>query len=75
MLRAFYGTREWAYWAYGGLALLITSLWMQVQMTVAINTWYGGFYDHLQIAADFSDNPQESRRIISLMDFKALLVF
>ena len=59
MLRAFYGTREWAYWAYGGLALLITSLWMQVQMTVAINTWYGGFYDHLQIAADFSENPQE----------------
>ena len=49
MLRAFYASKEWATWAYGGLALLISSLWIQVQLTVAINSWYGGFYDHLQI--------------------------
>ena len=59
MLRAFYASKEWATWAYGGLALLISSLWIQVQLTVAINSWYGGFYDHLQIAAEFSENPQE----------------
>ena len=28
-------------------------------MSVAINTWYGGFYDLLQNAADFADNPSE----------------
>ena len=59
MIRAFYKSEEWALWAYGGLTLLITSLWVQVQLTVAINTWYGGFYDHLQKAADFADDPQE----------------
>ena len=58
MIRAFYKSEEWALWAYGGLALLITSLWVQVQLTVAINSWYGGFYDHLQKAADFVDDPQ-----------------
>ena len=57
MLRAFYAAKEWATWAYGGLALLISSLWIQVQLTVAINSWYGGFYDLLQNAADYKDNP------------------
>ena len=59
MIRAFYKSEEWALWAYGGLALLISSLWVQVQLTVAINSWYGGFYDHLQKAAEFVDDPQE----------------
>ena len=46
-------------WSWGGLFLLIISLWFQVQMTVAINTWYGKFYDLLQNAGDYVDNPQE----------------
>ena len=58
MVKAFYKSREWALWAYGGGALLFISLWLQVQMTVAINEWYGGFYDLLQNAASFSENPQ-----------------
>ena len=58
MVKAFYKSREWALWAYGGGALLFLSLWLQVQMTVAINEWYGGFYDLLQNAASFSENPQ-----------------
>ena len=59
MIKAFYKSRQWALWAYGGGALLISSLWLQVQMTVAINEWYGRFYDLLQNAASFSDRPQE----------------
>tara|TARA_Y100000590_G_scaffold47649_2_gene50448 strand:- start:4600 stop:5637 length:1038 start_codon:yes stop_codon:yes gene_type:complete len=59
MIKAFYYTKRWALWAYGGAALLIGSLWLQVQMTVAINTWYGDFYDLLQNAADYIDNSQE----------------
>ena len=55
MIKAFYKSRQWALWAYGGGALLISSLWLQVQMTVAINEWYGRFYDLLQNAASFSD--------------------
>ncbi|MGB1683420.1 MAG: SbmA/BacA-like family transporter, partial [Arenicellales bacterium] len=59
MIKAFYRSREWALWAYGGGALLVLSLWLQVQMTVAINEWYGGFYDLLQNAANFKENPQD----------------
>ena len=59
MIKAFYQSRQWALWAYGGGALLMSSLWLQVQMTVAINEWYGRFYDLLQNAASFSEKPQE----------------
>ena len=59
MIKAFYATRQWALWAYGGGLLLISSLWLQVQMTVALNTWYGQFYDLLQNAASYKDNSSE----------------
>ena len=50
MIRAFFYSKKWAMWAYGGGAVLIISLWIQVQLTVAINTWYGDFYNLLQKA-------------------------
>ena len=59
MIKSFYKSKEWAAWAYGGGLGLIASLWFQVQMSVAINTWYGGFYNLLQTAGDYIDNPQE----------------
>ena len=55
MIGAYYKSRKWALWAWGGGALLIASLWIQVQITVAINTWYGGFYNLLQTAGDYKD--------------------
>ena len=59
MIKSFYRSKEWAMWAYGGGLALIVSLWFQVQMSVAINTWYGKFYDLLQNAKDYVDKPQE----------------
>jgi len=59
MLKSFWWNKEWALWAWGGLVALIGSLWLQVQMTVAINKWYGVFYDLLQNAGDYIDTPQE----------------
>ena len=59
MIKAFYRSKEWALWAWGGGALLCSSLWLQVQLTVAINSWYGGFYNLLQRAGDYKDNPTE----------------
>ena len=50
MIKSFYWTKEWAVWAYGGALALVLSLWFQVQMSVAINEWYGGFYYLLQNA-------------------------
>ena len=50
MFKAFFASRRWALWAYGGLFLLLSSLIAQVQMTVLINEWYEGFYNLLQNA-------------------------
>ena len=59
MLKSFFLEKKWRLWSWGGLLLLIVSLWFQVQMTVAINTWYKKFYDLLQNAGDYVDKPQE----------------
>ena len=59
MLKSFFLEKKWRLWSCGGLLLLIGSLWFQVQMTVAINVWYGKFYDLLQNAGDYVDKPQE----------------
>jgi peptide/bleomycin uptake transporter len=63
LIKSFYANKKWLLWAYGGGVLLITSLWMQVQMTVALNTWYGDFYDLLQNAATYKNNPNEGIKI------------
>ena len=59
MIKSFFLEKKWRLWSWGGLLLLIISLWFQVQMTVAINTWYGKFYDLLQNAGDYVNKPQE----------------
>jgi peptide/bleomycin uptake transporter len=59
MIKSFFQDKKWRLWAWGGLFILIISLWIQVSLTVAINTWYGGFYDLLQNAADYKEKPLE----------------
>ena len=54
MFKSFYLSKDWRIWSWGGLLTLIISLFFQVRMTVAINTWYGKFYDLLQNAGDFN---------------------
>lgn len=39
-------------WAYGGGLTLLASLVVQVELTVKINAWYGGFYNILQKATE-----------------------
>ena len=56
MLKSFFLERKWRLWSWGGLLLLIVSLWFQVQMTVAINTWYGRFYDLLYVNGGVASN-------------------
>ena len=59
MIKAFYKSKQWAIWAWGGGGLLAISLWVQVQITVSINKWYGGFYDLLQTSGTYKDNSAE----------------
>ena len=48
MLRAFFWSKKWILWAYGGMSLILLSLYFQVYMSVLFNKWYGRFYDMLQ---------------------------
>lgn len=61
MLKAFFWTKKWALWSYGGGALLLASLYCQVYMSVLFNQWYGRFYDMMQSVekytiGDFNDS-------------------
>jgi peptide/bleomycin uptake transporter len=40
----------WARWSIWGSALIIFATYLQVEVSVAINTWYGPFYDLVQAA-------------------------
>jgi len=59
MIEAYFGTRKWALWAWGGLFILLSSLWLQVSITVMINEWYGSFYDLMQNSASYVNKSQE----------------
>jgi peptide/bleomycin uptake transporter len=43
---------EWYPWSVVGSAIIIFSIYFQVEVSVAINAWYGPFYDLLQTAMD-----------------------
>ena len=58
MIKSFFCTKKWGLWAWGGLVILLSSLWIQVSLTVAINAWYGGFYDLMQNSATYFDKSQ-----------------
>jgi peptide/bleomycin uptake transporter len=45
-----YSPHPWATWSILGSALIIFATYYQVQVSVAINDWYGPFYDMVQAA-------------------------
>ncbi|MGH6924262.1 MAG: peptide antibiotic transporter SbmA [Propylenella sp.] len=44
----------WAHWSILGSALILFTTYFQVQVSVAINNWYGPFYDLVQAAVSKS---------------------
>ena len=46
----FFTTAKWAMWAYIGSFVILGALWVQVQIDVKINEWFGEFYDMIQKA-------------------------
>ena len=44
----FFNTRKWFIWAWIGSFVILSSLWVQVQIDVKINEWFGQFYDMIQ---------------------------
>lgn len=54
MFQSFFRDKKWFVWAWGGGLLLILALFVQVELTVKINEWYGAFYNILQKATEHS---------------------
>ncbi|PID74905.1 MAG: transporter [Desulfobacterales bacterium] len=52
MFNAFFAQKKWAGWAWGMGTLLILGLYVQVELMVMFNEWYGQFYTLMQHAAD-----------------------
>jgi peptide/bleomycin uptake transporter len=50
MFKSFFFSRQWLMWAWPGAALIVLGTWYQVEIDVAINDWFGGFYDLVQKA-------------------------
>ncbi|MGQ0485807.1 MAG: peptide antibiotic transporter SbmA [Hyphomicrobiales bacterium] len=46
----FLSPHPWASWSILGSALIVFTTYFQVQVSVAINNWYGPFYDLIQAA-------------------------
>ncbi len=53
----------WAWWSILGSALILFTTYFQVQVSVAINSWYGPFYDLIQAALSKS-RPVTSRAVL-----------
>ena len=46
----FFNSRKWFLWAWIGSFVILSSLWVQVEIDVKINEWFGVFYDMIQKA-------------------------
>ena len=46
----FFTEKKWFLWAYLGSAIILSSLWITVQIDVMIHEWFGEFYDMIQKA-------------------------
>jgi peptide/bleomycin uptake transporter len=46
----FKSSQKWIRWSVLGSALIVFITWFQVQVSVMLNKWYGGFYDLIQKA-------------------------
>lgn len=46
----FFSEKKWLLWSWIGSAIILSSLWVQVQIDVKINEWFGQFYDMIQKA-------------------------
>ncbi len=46
----FFTEKNWFFWSWIGSFIILSSLWVQVEIDVKINEWFGEFYDMIQKA-------------------------
>ena len=64
-----FSPHPWAVWSILGSALILFTSYFQVQVSVAINGWYGPFYDLLQAALS------KSRTVTAEEFYSSLAIF
>jgi len=65
----FFKNRDWWLWSWLGSALILGSLWVQVEIDVKINEWFGQFYDMIQKALASPNAITMTEYWSSLIDF------
>jgi peptide/bleomycin uptake transporter len=65
----FFKSKEWFIWSWGGAALIVASLWYQVQLDVQINEWFGEFYNMIQQALTTPNSVTMADYINGLLSF------
>ncbi len=63
----FYAPHPWENWSILGSALIMFTTYFQVQVSVAVNAWYGPFYDMIQAALG-------KTRVVTTGEFVGLLL-
>jgi peptide/bleomycin uptake transporter len=67
-----FSPHPWAWWSIVGTALILFTSYFQVQVSVAINSWYGPFYDLLQAALSKSRAVTAEEFYIELSTFAGI---
>tara|TARA_Y100000591_G_scaffold316488_1_gene325138 strand:+ start:1426 stop:2394 length:969 start_codon:yes stop_codon:yes gene_type:complete len=68
----FFTTRKWLLWAWLGSFVILSSLWVQVEIDVKINEWFGVFYDMIQKALATPNAVTIQEYFASLLSFITL---
>ena len=68
----FFTEQKWYLWAWAGSAIILSSLWIQVQIDVKINEWFGDFYDMIQKALGEPNSITITEYWASLLSFITL---
>jgi len=63
----YFARHRWSHWSILGSSLILFATYFQVQVSVAINNWYGPFYDLVQAALSKS-------RPVTIGDFDGYLL-
>tara|TARA_B110000037_G_scaffold170367_1_gene193167 strand:- start:269 stop:1261 length:993 start_codon:yes stop_codon:yes gene_type:complete len=68
----FFTQKEWRLWSWIGSFIILFSLWIQVQIDVKINEWFGQFYDMIQKALGAPNSITIEEYWASLLSFITL---
>ena len=68
----FFTQKKWQLWSWIGSFIILFSLWVQVQIDVKINEWFGQFYDMIQKALGAPNSITIEEYWASLLSFITL---